>query len=72
MCVHCEVDCGGACVCCHPYKAAIIRIEELHKPIILSSGRVVCNVCEVYTTDDEYPESITYPCDTIKALEGEQ
>jgi hypothetical protein len=60
------------CPVCEGMEIVKERVRELHKPITLSSGRVVCNVCDIYMTDGDYPESIMYPCDTIKAMDGEK
>lgn len=48
---------------------AIRRVRELHKPVA-GIGVTVCAVC----VDDMmyWTEQVEYPCDTIKALDGEQ
>lgn len=45
---------------------AIQRVREIHKPVEYY-GQRFCAVCVV----DGIPESISYPCPTIKALDGD-
>lgn len=42
-------------------RAALVAIQELHKPCKTFTGKEVCNVCN---TETEKP--ITYPCKTRK------
>jgi len=46
---------------------AIKRVRDIHKPVEYH-GQVFCAVCSY----DGIPESLAYPCPTIKALDGEQ
>ena len=48
-------------------KYAIQRVRELHKPV-----DNYCDECSMYLVEDKYSVYIGYPCDTIKALDGEQ
>ena len=53
---------------------AIARVRELHKPRKYRDGdELICSVCLEYS-EDFYGEVFApdYPCDTIKALDGEQ
>ena len=43
-------------------REAIVRVRELHQPIFTNAKSVaLCDICEN-----------AYPCQTIKALDGEQ
>jgi len=49
---------------------AIDRVRELHKPSeTLGIWDVVCSVC---MEGDDPADYVEYPCDTIRALDGEQ
>ena len=51
---------------------AITRVRELHKPRKTISGEL-CDGCETECDDPwESIHYISYPCKTIKALDGEQ
>jgi predicted phosphohydrolase len=56
-------------------EAAIQRVRELHKPIATqySNGKEYtgCALCGDEGWDENFYHH-EYPCDTIKALEGEQ
>lgn len=49
------------------YKEQVARVRELHKPVKIY-GWLCCSYC-AYVRGEEYQE---YPCETIKALDGEQ
>lgn len=48
-------------------QEVIRRVRELHKPYLAISGQTVCKEC----WDGEYNKD-NFPCETIKALDGEQ
>jgi len=49
---------------------SIHRVRELHKPSeTLGIWDVVCSVC---MEGDDPADYVEYPCDTIRALDGEQ
>lgn len=65
QCTLCRADLSYA-----PYNElveAIQRVRELHKPV-KTYGWLCCSYC-AYVRDEDYQE---YPCETIKALDGEQ
>ena len=47
-------------------EAQVRRVRELHKPCETFLGRAVCERCNSITGNP-----ISYPCNTIKALNGE-
>lgn len=47
-------------------REAIARVRKLHKPATFSEGSIHIRYCSAYC------EPTYYPCDTIKALDGEQ
>ena len=49
------------------YKAQVERVRELHQPINGPADDTTCKACVI--DEDNYP---TYPCPTVKALDGEQ
>lgn len=49
-------------------KEAIERVREIHKPYVVSG--MACSCCKLSTECSVCDES--YPCPTIKALDGEQ
>lgn len=55
------------------YKGQVERVRKLHKPATISEGSIhtrYCSACcEPISDADDF---IYYPCDTIKALDGEQ
>jgi hypothetical protein len=50
------------------YKAQVERVRELHKPFWVNEAH--CSEC--YSKYDKDGKYSLYPCDTIKALDGEQ
>ena len=69
-CEACNTGYGIELDRCHGYNhanAAIQRVREIHTPVEYH-GQVFCSVCSY----DGIPESLAYPCPTIKTLDGEQ
>lgn len=54
-------------------QEAIQRVRELHSPVFHCSDCTaeVCDECDSHRHDN-MSWQIKYPCDTIKALDGEQ
>ena len=57
---------------------ALRAVVELHKPVELPNGRIVCDACVVTIKtkinplqDFEYTAFTDYPCKTIQAIEKE-
>jgi hypothetical protein len=49
--------------------AAVKRVRELHKPVTPTNDEAYCAVC---CDGGDYCDLTIYPCETIKALDGEQ
>lgn len=74
MCMYCDVNCNSSCDCCEAFRDAIERVRKLHikGTSMYNDNWEICIWCSSICQHETSDAVVYWPCDTIRAIDGEQ